>query len=284
MDFIYNFLLVCLSIIVGLVVLYFVLVYCWYAFYYIFKKMRKVKGEYKYIGFGNFFKKIFIEFPRQKAYDIISFNPDTFRDYGFHLITGKQGTGKTITLVYLLLRYQKMYPKLKVKTNMYYKFQDGEIQHWKDLVNSENGIYGEIDVIDEVQNWFSSNQSKDFPPEMLREVTQQRKQRKMIIGTSQVFTRVSKAIRENVYLVYEPLTIFGCITIVRAYEPTLDTNGTVVSKKPKKTFFFVHNNEIRNAFDTYQKILDMSESGFKENNNQLDNLQVITNTMLVKKK
>lgn len=266
MDIIYNFFKFIIILIISIVLLYNLLVFSWYCFYYIFKKMRKIKGEYRFVGYGNIFKKLLYEFPRQKAYDIISFNPDTFREYGFHLITGKQGTGKTITLVYLLLRYQKMYPKLKVKTNMYYKYQDGSIDHWKDLVNSENGIYGEIDVIDEVQNWFSSNQSKDFPPEMLREVTQQRKQRKMIIGTSQVFTRVAKSIRENVYLVYEPLTLFGCITIVRAYEPTLDTNGTVINKKPRKTFFFVHNNEIRNAFDTYRKILDMSESGFVDNN------------------
>lgn len=274
MDLIYSFFKFIIIIVLSIFLIYFVLISLWKFYFRVIKKFPKLKGEYNYVGYGNFFKKIFYEFPKQKAYDLLTFNPDTFREYGFHLITGKQGTGKTITLVYLLLRYQKMYPKLKVKTNMYYKYQDGCINHWKDLVNSENGIYGEIDVIDEVQNWFSSNQSKDFPPEMLREVTQQRKQRKMIIGTSQVFTRVAKSIRENVYLVYEPITFFGCLTIVRCYEPTLDTNGVVVNKKPKKTFFFIHNNKIRNAFDTYRKILDMSESGFQE---KTDNNQIINN-------
>lgn len=263
MEIITSFIKNTTIIILTIIIIYTLIIEIWKLYYKIFKKMKRIKGEYRYIGHGNILKKLLWELPKQKAYDILTFNTDTFREYGFHLITGKQGTGKTITLVYMLMRYQKMYPKLKVKTNMLYKYEQGTIEHWKDLVNSTNGIYGEIDVIDEVQNWFSSNQSKDFPPEMLQEITQQRKQRKMIIGTSQVFTRVSKAIRENVYMVYEPITLFGCLTIVKSYEPELDTNGQVINKKPKRAFIFVHNNEIRNAFDTYKKIMKMSESGYK---------------------
>lgn len=265
MQIIYNILFGILFFTCSVFALFCLLIGIWYIIYRV-TGLKPLKGEYEYVGFGNFFKKIFYEFPKQKAYDIITRNPDEFREYGFHLITGRQGSGKTITLVYLLLRYQKMYPKLIVKTNMDYKYENGKIRHWKDLVFSNNGIYGEIDVIDEVQNWFSSNQSKNFPPDMLREVTQQRKQKKMILGTSQVFTRVAKPIRENIYLVYEPTTFFGCITFVHKYEPILDECGTVIQKKPRGSFFFVHNKKIRDCFDTYQKILDMSEDGFQEKN------------------
>lgn len=266
MNIIYKFLLSILLSISFVFALFCLLIGLWYIIYRL-KGLKPIKGEYEFVGYGNFFKKIFYEFPKQKAFDFITRNPDEFREYGFHLITGKQGSGKTITLVYLLLRYQKMYPKLKVATNMSYKFEDSSISHWKDLVFNNNGIYGQIDVIDEVQNWFSSNQSKNFPPDMLREVTQQRKQKKMIIGTSQVFTRVAKPIRENVYLVYEPRTFFGCVTLVHKYEPVLDDSGTVIQKKPRGHFFFVHNKKIRDCFDTYKKILDMSESGFQEKSN-----------------
>lgn len=240
--------------------------------YYYFKGFRRLKGSYKYVGYGNFFKKIFYEFPKQYVYDSITRNPDEFRDFGFHMICGKQGTGKTITLVYLLLRYQKMYPKLKVDTNMYYKYQDKQINSWKDIVFTDNGIYGQISVIDEVQTWFSSNQSKDFPPEMLKEITQQRKQRKVIFGTSQVFTRVAKPIREQVYMVYEPVTLFGCLTFVRKYEPVLDSkDGNITKSKLRGFFFFVHNKKIREAFDTYHKIEDMANSGFINSSSQYIN-------------
>lgn len=45
------------------------------------------------------------------------------------------GTGKSITLTYMLMRYQKMYPKLMIKTNYYYEFENAHIGHWKDVVN-----------------------------------------------------------------------------------------------------------------------------------------------------
>lgn len=271
MSIIYDFFKIVILILIVVVLIFYISQLPWYVFYRLQGKKRK-KGESKKFKDSNFLKKILIEFPRQLVLDYLEFDPDTFTEYGFHLVTGKQGSGKTITVVYLLQKFRQMYPKLKIKTNMSYKYQDDCILHWSDITNSSNGIYGEIDVIDEVQNWFSSNQSKDFPVEMLREVTQQRKQRKMILGTSQVFTRVSKPIRENVYLVYEPKTYFGCLTIVHKYEPILDVSGNVVKKEPKGRFFFIHNKKLRDSFDTYQKILDMTKSGFVNRQEQLNNL------------
>lgn len=246
----------------------------WLIFYYC-KGYRFKKGEYKYIGYGNFFKRIFIDFPRQFILDRYNADPDFFKESGVHVIAGEQGAGKSITLTYMLNRYQKMYPKLKVKTNYGYTRQDDEITHWRDIVASENGIYGEIDVIDEIQNWFNSLQSKDFPPEMMTEITQQRKQRKCIFGTSQVFGRVAKPIREQVTFLYEPMTIFGCLTIVRKYKPCVKSDGNVDEKKLRGCFFFVHSPEIRDSFDTYKKIEQLSKEGFKPTNEQLGNSAVI---------
>jgi hypothetical protein len=43
--------------------------------------------------------------------------------------------------------------------------EDYPLTSWEELTLDTNGIYGEIDCIDEIQNWFSSNQSKNFPPD-----------------------------------------------------------------------------------------------------------------------
>ena len=143
-----------------------------------------------------------------------------FNEFGVHLFCGEQGSGKTTAVVDLLMnKWQKMYPKMKTFTNMDYKYEDGEISHWKDLIRNKNGIYGVTNVIDEIQNWFNSLQSKDFPPEMMLEITQQRKQRKVILGTAQVFGRVAKPIREQTSFVYLPRTFLGCLTIVRVSKP-----------------------------------------------------------------
>ncbi len=236
---------------------------------YVFKKKRfKYKRAVKQKK-QSFFKRLFIKFPRQFWEDAMNRDPDFFAEYGVHIIAGEQGAGKTITLAYLLDQYQKRYPKCKVRTNFNYTKQDGEIKHWKDLVKNNNGIYGQIEVLDEIQNWFNSLQSKDFPPEMMSEITQQRKQRKVIFGTSQVFSRVAKPIREQTTFLYEPVTILGCLTIIKKSKPLLDQDGLEKEKRRKQYFFFVHDEYIRNLFDTYKKVENLKDVGFKSESDQL---------------
>ncbi|MCL2018318.1 MAG: hypothetical protein FWG70_01045 [Oscillospiraceae bacterium] len=237
-----------------------------YIFYRFIKKIKPIKGESKRVGYGNFIFRLFILLPKQFVYDRLTMNPDMFKESGLHIFAGEQGSGKTITVAYMLMRLKKMYPKLKIKTNFSYKNEDGTIKHWKDVIASENGIYGEVDVIDEIQNWFNSLQSKDFPIEMITEITQQRKQKKCIFGTSQVFSRVAKPIREQTMMLYEPLTLFGCLTIVRVYKPYVKADsGQTDKKKLRKVFFFVHNEELRESYDTYKKIEQMAIEGFSPN-------------------
>lgn len=125
--------------------------------------------------------------PFQIVEDMYNRQDYEFTENGLHLIVGEQGSGKTITLVYLLMKYKKQFPNMKIRTNMNYLYEDGHIESWRDLVFINNGIYGQIDVLDEIQNWFNSLESKDFPVEMFSEISQQRKQRKAIFGTSQVW-------------------------------------------------------------------------------------------------
>lgn len=219
----------------------------------------------------NILLRLLYDFPKQYANDLFNRDPDYYKEYGVHVIAGKQGSGKTVTLAYLLRYYKQWYPNLRIKTNFGYIIEDGQIEHWTDMVASNNGTYGEIDCIDEVQNWFNSLASKDFPPEMMTEITQQRKQRKSILCTSQVFTRIAKAIREQTYLLYEPITAFGCLTIVRVFSVLLNADGLSDKKKLRKLFFFVQDEELRSSFDTFRKIEKMIEIGFKDETQQLRN-------------
>lgn len=248
-----------------LLVVLLVILFPFLAFYFYYRFIKHIRpigkiGEFKK---GFFLKRLYIDFPKRFICDRLSKDRAEFNDTGFRLVVGEQGSGKTITVVYLLLMYKKIYEKLKIKTNMSYKYEDDVLHDWTDLVYSNNGIYGEIDVLDEVQNWFNSLESKDFPVEMMQEITQQRKQKKMILGTSQVWQRVAKPIREQVSLLYKPITLFGCLTFVRIYKPLADDQGSIESLKFRGCFFFVHNDKIRNSFDTYKKIETMSLKGFK---------------------
>jgi hypothetical protein len=242
----------------------------WYVYWRFVKGIKPIKGEYRKIGHGSKLKRLFIDFPRQLIHDKLTRDPDCFREFGVHIVSGDQSRGKTITIVYLLIWLKKMYPKLKIKTNFGYVHQDGEIRDWRDVVSSENGIYGEINVIDEMQNWFCSNNSKDFPPEMLGEITHQRKQRKCIFGSSQRFGRLAKPIREQTYYLYQPFTVAGCLTFVFKFKvQTKENDANIDRKRLRGMFFFVHNSELRESYDTYRKIELMSKDGFKPYDQQL---------------
>lgn len=160
---------------------------------------------------------------------------------------------------------------MKIATNMEYAHQDGRLDHWKQLLGRQNGLYGQVEVIDEIQAWFSSNQSKDFPPEMLAEVSQQRKQRKAIIGTAQVFSRIGKPIREQTSFVHLPFTIFGALTIVRVSKPQYWSDEKQTFSKYIKWYYFVHTDDIRNSFDTYKKIDSYKKVGFKSDETRVSN-------------
>jgi ATP-dependent Clp protease ATP-binding subunit ClpX len=151
---------------------------------------------------------------------------------------------------------------------MEYQHQDSSLESWEQLTIDSNGIYGEIDVIDEIQNWFSSNKSSSFPPDFLHIITQQRKVRRCIIGTSQVFSRISKPLREQTQYLYMPLTLFGCFTICRVYEVEIDQQGDLKSKNCKKTFCFVHDKELRESYDSYKVIEDV-KSGYKKSSDKV---------------
>ena len=71
---------------------------------------------------------------------------------------------------------------------------------------------------------------------------------------------------------------FGCLTIVRRFEPLLDSEGKVVEFKKRGIYFFVHDKDLRNSYDTYHVIESLSKSGFKP---QITTNENVTNNMYI---
>lgn len=244
-------------------------------------RLKKSISKYKK---PSIIRRIFLQFPERLSKDIYNREPGEFKEYGLHMFCGEQGSGKTTSVVHLLQLMKEKYPKCLIRTNMNYIHEDGQITHWKDLVSNSNGIYGQIEVIDEIQTWFNSLQSKDFPVEMLTEISQQRKQRKMLVGTAQVYSRIAKPIREQTTFVYMPFTIFGCLTVVRVTKPQYWNDEKQTFTKYLRSYFFVHTDAIRNAFDTYLKIRKYSETGFKSETEHMERSNNNNNIFLINKK
>lgn len=231
-------------------------------FLYLRTKGYRLKGAIPKVKKAGYLKRLWIQFPNRLVKDIYNRDPHEFNEYGLHLFCGEQGSGKTTAVVELIQRWKQRYPAMKVITNMDLKGEDKRLSNWKDILNYSNDIYGTAVVIDEIQAWFSSNESKNFPPEMLTEISQQRKQRKAIIGTAQVFSRVAKPIREQTAFIYLPMTLFGCLTVVRKTKKEFWDDEKQRFKRYCGIYFFVHTDQIRNAFDTYKKIERYSRTGF----------------------
>lgn len=212
--------------------------------------------------FPGTFKNLFYLFPRQFAYDYLNQDPNAFDKFGIHMVVGEQGSGKTMTVIYLLQKWRSMYPRCKIYTNMGYKYEDGELVGWRDLLSHNNGIYGVVNVIDEIKTWWSNRDSKDVPVEMLGEICQQRKQKKATIGTVQVFSELAKPFRSQTHFVYRPKTFFGCLTIVTISKAKYYDSLNDTFRKNVGFFVFAHTKKLREAYDTYKKIEKYKETDF----------------------
>lgn len=179
------------------------------------------------------FKIFFVEFPRAFWRDFFCSDPNIFPYYGLNLICGDQGCGKTITMCYLIRKWSYEFPKLRVRTNFDCTIGSHDLFNYTDFSPNGNGIYGELDCLSELQTWFSSQDSKYFPPEMLSVITQQRHVRRCIIGDTQRFHRVAKQLREQTSFIYRPVTFFGCLTHVTVVQPDINSDGVIISEKSK---------------------------------------------------
>lgn len=264
-----KFFLIILSPIFAIILILFLCVFFHYYHLRVFCKINPIPSDrspndFFYKPDKGFLKRVFWSFPKRFAVDKIERDPNEFQPHSLHLFVGKQGSGKTTAMCHMMLTLMSKYPKCKVFTNMNFEYQDGEINHWHDIVEHDNGHYGCIEVLDEIHTWFSSNESKNFPPSMLSTISQQRKSRKMILGSAQVFSRVAKPIREQTYRVYCPKTYFGCVTRVRITSPEHWSDEKQKFKEFTGSYWFVHDDILRNSFDTFAKIQKYKEIGFKE--------------------
>ncbi len=253
-----------------------VLISC--AFYYVkglLKGKRVPKGNRRRLIKPSLLKKIFILMPKQYIEDLFTRPADFFPYQGMIIFEGRQGSGKTISMVRYMKDMQYEYPEALCTTNLAYTDEDKPLKTWTMLIDYKNGYKGVVVAMDELQNWFSSNDSKNFPPGMLSLITQNRKNRRIILGTSQNFYLLAKAIRSQATEVRRCATYFGCLTVVRRLEPILDSEGNVVEWKKRGIYCFVHDKELRDSYNTWKVIENLRKSGFKENISKENDLKIV---------
>lgn len=187
-------------------------------------------------------------------------HPLYFGQDGLLVFCGPQGSGKTLSAVQYTRQLLNFYPNAILVTNTEIKGLDPHIKVIEYdgidcLTKIENGEEGVVYFIDEIHLEFNSLESKNVPIEVMVEVSQQRKQRKHIIGTSQVFMRMAKPLREQIKNVVLCKNFLGCIQYNKLIdgETATEKDGKLVADVKKHSFWF-HTPELYSSYDTYKKM------------------------------
>ncbi|RGR66886.1 hypothetical protein DWY25_17375 [Holdemania filiformis] len=138
------------------------------------------------------------------------------------------------------------------RTNRVFAFDNAD-----DLTRYENETEGVIYLIDEIHLYFNSLESKNINLESMVQFAQQRKQRKHIVCTSQVFGRMAKPLRQQFSDVVVCKNIMGCIQynlLVDRDNTDESTDDSHVSGTVRKKYMFIHTPQMYKRYDTYYTI------------------------------
>lgn len=198
-------------------------------------------------------------------------HPEYFDPDGILVFCGPQGSGKTLSAVSYVLKLAKQYPNMILVSNMEIAAEalNGVEQYryegLEDLSKYSNGYAGVCFLLDEIQIEFNSLESKNIDPAVITEIAQQRKQRKHIVGTSQVFNRIAKPFREQFKYAVQCKCWGGLLQhnkIVKGEDCIVDDTGEVKTEHVKHVWWF-HSPALYKSYNTYAKILRLNDNDFK---------------------
>lgn len=220
-------------------------------------------------------------------------HPFWFDPIGTAIFIGSQGAGKTLSGVNYVYNVLKDYPYCVLVTNVAmrdypfnagYRVAEDGTSYLYDLATGEiitsehilagvykrvcveydgldtlkyveNGEYGVLYFIDELHLELNSLESKNIDIDVMVEISQQRKQRKHIVGTSQVYMRLAKPIREQIFNIVSCREFFKAIqwnTLIDG-EQSYEENGKLHAKVIGH-YCWLHSPEMYDRYDTYAKM------------------------------
>lgn len=187
-------------------------------------------------------------------------HPEYFEPEGLLVFCGAQGAGKTLSAVQYCLRILEQYPKCLFVSNVaiqgipnperVYPYEGLD-----SLKKFENGYAGVLYLIDEIHLEWNSLESKNISIEEMIEFAQQRKQRKHIVGTSQVYGRIAKPLREQIRRAVLCKNYFGLVQVNDEIDGfnTVEKDGKLETDSLHKYFWF-HRPALYGCYDTYAKM------------------------------
>ena len=210
--------------------------------------------------------------------DFLKENPGYFRPDGLFVFCGAQGSGKTLSAVNYVYNLMYLYPNALLVTNL--DLKDYPIDNERvfrfidanDFGKYNNGKLGVIFLVDEIHLYLNSLKSNNINIDVITQISQQRKQRKHIVATCQVFGRMAKPLREQ----------FSCVVLCKSYFNFIqknmlidrdsidgdDSTGTNIHGKVKRAYWYFRHPEMFKRYDTYA-IINNPELSYSRDNQDI---------------
>lgn len=184
---------------------------------------------------------------------------------GSIVFKGYQGSGKTLSMVHYVLQLRKEFPKCLIFSNIMlrglkdaYYFDDNK--GLAVALSAQNGADGVVVLLDEAHLFFGRKDGISL--DVLTAISQQRKDRRRIVLSSQIWEELDISLRKQVKHIVSCKCMFSKIqvnTISDGESLTYDKlEGAYVARK-LYTEVFKHNQELYRRYDTFQKIVNNRE-------------------------
>lgn len=190
---------------------------------------------------------------------------------GMWIFSGQQGSGKTLLMMHLVKQIHDQYPDALIVSNIsIYGIPSIPYQGIEDFEKYKNGSDGIIFVIDEIHILFNALESAKMPLSTMQVWSQNRKNRRLILGTSQRFNRVAKGVREQTTFNYEcRRPILGLIYSYKVLDgANYDDNGKYIIEDEQdqpRRHFYIPKVSVMRMYNTLEVVIRDRAKGDEKN-------------------
>lgn len=180
---------------------------------------------------------------------------------GSRVYKGFQGSGKTLSMVKYAFDVQKKYPDCIIYSNIhidglnnYHYIEDDSVLI--EALQCRNGSKGVLVLLDEAHLYF--NKKTGISLDVLTAISQQRKDRKRLVFSSQIWEELDISLRKQVKEIVSCRCFFKCIqfnTISDGETLAWDKVNSCYVAHKLCTEIFKHYDVLYNCYNTLQKIV-----------------------------
>ncbi|RYF28949.1 MAG: hypothetical protein EOO17_03365 [Chloroflexi bacterium] len=178
---------------------------------------------------------------------------------GSRVYIGRQGKGKTLSMVKYIHDLKLTYPDMQIFSNVIlYGLEYHHLNEPSDVelaLAYQNGNKGVLVVLDEAHLYFNSKQG--IPVDVLTAISQQRKDRRRIVFSSQIWNELDISIRKQVQdvVICKNIGRLQFNKIMDGESIRLDKSDYSYEMDKRYSELYKHNDEYYSRYDTFQKIV-----------------------------